>query len=153
MSLSQSQIEASISTACDKSLSIVSARPCSGGSINDCRIVSMDDGREFFLKSNGSAHKLPGMFELEFRALLLLSEPDLIRVPRPLLYTDEYIVMEAFLAGQQSDSWAEQMGRQLALLHQATVHDAYGFVVDNYLGTSLQKNTWSDCWLDFWRER
>ncbi len=152
MSLSQSEVEASISTACQKSLRIVSSRPCPGGSINDCQIVSVDDGREFFLKTNKAAQSLTGMFELEFKALLLLSQACVIRVPQPLLYTDKYIVMETFVVGQQAGNWAELMGRQLAQLHKATANNSYGFEADNYLGTTLQKNTWCESWMEFWRE-
>ncbi len=148
----QAEVESAISAACNSSLTIVNTRRCAGGSINDCQIVTMDDGRDFFVKSNTAARKLKDMFALEFKALLLLSQPAAIRVPRPLLSTDNFIVMEAYSAGPKPVNWPEEIGRQLALLHRATIKDRYGFEADNFLGTSLQKNAWSESWLNFWRE-
>lgn len=152
MYLTHSEIESAISVACDMSLTIVNSRICTGGSINDCQIVTMNKGPDFFVKSNSAAGSLKNMFALEFRALSLLAQPAVICLPRPLLFADNFIVMESFDFGSQSENWAEQIGRQLAHLHLATAGDCYGFEADNYLGTSLQKNTWSESWLNFWRE-
>jgi fructosamine-3-kinase len=42
-----------------------------------------------------------------------------------------------------------QLGRSLAALHAIDVGPAYGFDVDNHIGTTPQINTWSEDWVAF----
>lgn len=149
----QARIESAITEATGESASLSDSRYAHGGSISDSRVVSLRDGRQVFIKTLAEAANFPDMYALEYAALKLLSAPDVIRVPRPIAYGDDFIVMEAFNEGTRKDDWAECMGRQLAQLHQSTQKDRYGFEQDNYLGISLQKNTWSNNWLAFWREQ
>lgn len=44
------------------------------------------------------------------------------------------------------------LGRMLAALHRQT-GPRFGWVRDNYIGLSPQKNAWCDDWAQFWRER
>ncbi|MCZ6526897.1 MAG: fructosamine kinase family protein [Gammaproteobacteria bacterium] len=149
----QARIETAISDATGKQARFAQSRTAAGGSINDSRIVSMQDGREFFVKTHAQAADYPGMYEAEYEALSLLSVADVIRVPRPVIYDDDFIVLEAFVAGTQNSYWQETMGRQLATLHLNTKTDRFGFGRDNYLGTTQQPNDWMDDWLDFWRDQ
>lgn len=125
----------------------------SGGCINDSRLIRLKDGRQYFVKTNPQANSLPGLFRTEALALQRLAAPAVICVPRPIACDDDFIIMQAFEQGRPAPDWQEKMGRQLALLHQATQQSRFGFDCDNYLGTSQQHNGWCNDWLTFWREQ
>jgi protein-ribulosamine 3-kinase len=149
----QARIESAITQATGEPAHFSDSRTSYGGSINDSRVVSLSDGRQFFIKTHAAAAKYPGMFALEFEALKLLTAANVIRVPQAIACDDDFIVMEAYNEGGRKNDWPERMGRQLAQLHLATQTNRYGFERDNYIGTTLQVNTWTDNWLDFWREQ
>ncbi len=149
----QQRVESAIEQATGQAARFSTARIAHGGCINDSRIIDLKDGRQFFLKSHPRARHFPGMFSSEFEALRRLSDADAIRVPAPVACGEEFIVMEAFQEGPPCADWQQQTGRQLAHLHQATVHVQFGFDFDNYLGTTPQPNLWTDDWLSFWRDQ
>lgn len=146
-----SQIESAITETTGEKARFHESRPAMGGSINDSRIVSLKDGRCFFIKTNATSY--PGMFAGEFEALSLLSEAGAIRVPCPLVYGENFIVLEAYQEGVKTDNWQERLGQQLANLHQKTQAIRFGFERDNYIGSTQQPNSWSDSWIDFWRDQ
>jgi fructosamine-3-kinase len=149
----QTRIESAITEATGEQAKFKDSRSVHGGSINTSRIVTLQDGRQLFIKTNANARQYPNMFAMEYEALLLLARPGVIRVPNPITCNDDFIVMQAFSEGQRRSDWLELMGRQLAQLHQATKKNRFGFELDNYIGTTQQANTWTDNWLDFWREQ
>ena len=93
------------------------------------------------------------MFAAEFAALALLAAPGVIRVPQPIAFDEEYIVLDAFRPRMPGRDWHETIGRQLAELHRATRQAWFGFHCDNYLGHMRQPNQPSEEWLQFWREQ
>lgn len=147
------EIADAIRQATGSGAEIESSRAVGGGSIADSQLVTMSDGGQWFVKRHAHSDRFPGLFEAEYRALQLLGEPSVIRVPRPLTVGPGYLVMEAFSRGRPASDWQEQLGRRLARLHQATRRDGYGFDSDNYLGTTPQPNGPSAEWVDFWRDR
>jgi protein-ribulosamine 3-kinase len=149
----QSRIEAAISSSTNQEAIFITSKIAHGGCINDSRIVTLKDGRQFFIKTHAQAKLFPGLFETEFEALQLLSKPEVIHIPTPIVYNDDFIVMDVFKEGTPTNDWQEQMGGRLAQLHLATKNDQFGFEKDNYLGTTKQINSWQDNWLDFWREQ
>ena len=149
----QEKIETAITEATGKKARFKKSRAALGGSINDSRVVSLKDGRRFFVKTNPGAKSLPGMFVCELEALSLIADADCIRVPRPVACGDEFIVLEVYEEGTKADNWHEQLGQQLANLHQKTQALNFGFERDNYLGTTRQPNSWSSSWVDFWRDQ
>ncbi len=149
----QARIEAAISAHTDREAQFSDSRHAYGGCINDSRIVSLKDARQFFIKTHPQASFFPDLFKTEFKALQLLAEPDVIHVPKPIAYDDDFIVMEIFKEGVKANDWQEQIGRRLAELHKATQNSQYGFEEENYIGTTKQINNWSDSWLSFWREQ
>ncbi|MCG8324809.1 MAG: fructosamine kinase family protein [Thiotrichales bacterium] len=149
----QSRIAQAISEATGQAAVISDTRTAHGGCINDSRVLTLQDGRRFFVKTHPAARRYPGLFQAEFEALHRLFAADAVRVPEPLTCTDDFIVMEFFSEGPPARDWHEQIGRQLALLHQATQHDQFGFGFDNYLGTTPQPNRWTPDWLSFWRDQ
>jgi protein-ribulosamine 3-kinase len=76
-----------------------------------------------------------------------------MRIPTPIACDHHFIVLEMFQESGKPDNWNEKLGRTLAQLHISTKADSYGFEVDKYLGISLQPNTWSGRWLEFWRDQ
>ncbi|MGB1801142.1 MAG: fructosamine kinase family protein [Gammaproteobacteria bacterium] len=149
----QARIEAAISLHTGQEAQFAKSKQAYGGCINDSRIVSLKDGRQFFIKTHPQASSFPDLFKTEFKSLQLLAEPNVIHVPKPIVYDDDFIVMEVFKEGKKTNDWQEQMGRRLAELHKATQRKKYGFEEDNYIGTTKQINHWSDSWLNFWREQ
>lgn len=149
----QSRVEAAISSCTEKEAEFADSKTAQGGCINDSQIVTLKDGRQFFVKTNPESKTHPGLFEAEYDALLLLAEPSVIHVPKPIACSDDFIVIETFIEGAPAADWQEQMGRNLAELHIATKTERFGFDKDNYLGMSKQINSWQDNWLSFWREQ
>jgi fructosamine-3-kinase len=149
----QARIEAAISSSTNQEAEFSDSKIAQGGCTNDSRLVTLKDKRQFFIKTHAQASSFPKIFETEFAALKLLAEPDVIHVPEPIVYGDDYIVMEVFKEGSPARDWQEQMGKRLAQLHLATKNNKFGFNQDNYLGTTKQINNWSDSWLEFWREQ
>lgn len=145
-------IEAAISRATDKEAEFSDIRPVAGGSINDSHLLTLRDGRCYFLKSQ-QAPEHNNIFSCEFQALELLRKPGVIQVPRPVTFSDNFLVLECFQKGSPAPDWLEKMGRSLALLHQNTRSSRYGFHFDNYLGHSPQANEWRESWLEFWRQQ
>jgi len=149
----QPRIEAAISAATGREAHCKSHRMVTGGSINDSRIVALEDGRDYFVKTHAQAGAYPGMFCAEYEALSLLLNTGTVRVPRPVTVDEDFIVLEVFSHGNRKPDWPELLGRQLALLHRQTSREQFGFNRDNYLGTTRQPNRWADDWLSFWREQ
>lgn len=131
---------------------LVSLDPVGGGDIADSRMAIMDSGRRWFIKRQRDGVDCPGMFPAEAMALERLAAPDVIRVPRPVYASEDLLIMEAFQPGRAGADWQEQMGRQLALLHQATRQRQYGFDCGNWLGFTPQPNPATQDWVTFWRE-
>ena len=149
----QRRIENAITEITGETARFSQARTIPGGSINASSIVSMEDGRRFFVKTHPESCRYPGMFTAEFQGLSLLAAPGAIRVPHAVVCAEDFIVMEAFTTAARGPDWQELMGQRLALLHHATRRESFGFGGDNYLGTTVQPNAWMDRWVDFWRER
>ena len=71
----------------------------------------------------------------------------------PLL--DGYVSNAAYLVLQYIDfdnhhDW-KVFGKALAQMHRIS-STKFGFGADNFIGSSIQKNTQKDNWLDFWRQ-
>ena len=62
----QDRIEAAITKATGIEACFANTKTAHGGCINDSRIVSLKDGREFFIKTHPQAGSTPGIFETEF---------------------------------------------------------------------------------------
>lgn len=149
----QSLIETAISSCTEQDAEFADSKTTQGGCINDSQIVTLKDGRQFFVKTNPESKTRLGLFETEYDALLLLAEPDVIHVPKPIACSNDFIVIETFIEGAPAADWQEQMGRSLANLHTATKSERFGFDKDNYIGMSRQINSWQDDWLSFWRDQ
>ncbi len=131
------------------------SRSVGGGCINHAVKISTSVG-DFFLKWNASAPA--DMFQKEADGLneMSLAGSSLI-IPKviwskevddfPGLVLMEYLQPAANLSGQD-----EQLGRGIAQLHRKTA-SRFGFHHSNYCGTTLQDNTWTDNWPEFYAQR
>jgi fructosamine-3-kinase len=125
-----------------------------GGCINQTYELRQG-AQSYFLKLN-SASLLP-MFEAEYEALQTIFGTNTIRVPKPIaLGTVEgssFLVLEYCAPGKGNADTARRLGEQLAALHRCTSPDGrFGWLHDNFIGSTSQPNAWHDRWIDFWRE-
>lgn len=126
--------------------------PIGGGCINQTYLLA-DPAQRYFVKVNESDRA--DMFAAEAAALAELLSAQTVKVPMPICHgTTEsysYNVMEFMKLSRAGAKSAGELGRQLAKLHQRTCN-FFGWVRDNTIGTTPQKNPKSDNWVDFWRE-
>ena len=145
-------LSAAIHDATDRPFSLRNATPVGGGSINESFRIESADGRRYFLKLNGAQHHT--MFAAEVAGLGAIAATNTIRVPRPVAHgiadTQSYLVLEYLELSSRGD--AGLLGEQLAALHRCTAKQ-FGFAQANFIGTTPQRNTWTDDWITFWRER
>jgi protein-ribulosamine 3-kinase len=121
-----------------------------GGSINYTYRFKTDK-QSFFCKINSLAD-FPGMFDAEQHGLTLLSQQQVIRVPRVIANEqkdgNQILILEWIEQGLKSDNFWETFGRQLAALHHVQ-QDRCGLASDNYMGALPQHNTPTVNWIEF----
>lgn len=142
-----------IEQATGHSLSFVKVSAMPGGDINRVYHLCCEQ-QSYFVKLN-SAHLL-AMFEVEALGLGELAQTNTLRIPEAVTYgivgSDAFLVMEYVPLKSMNSTTQQQLGQQLACLHQK--QQAYfGWHHDNYIGSNEQKNTRSDNWVSFWQEQ
>ena len=132
--------------------SITQLAPLAGGSINRAFAVEFDRHRSLFIKIARTNTHCPGMFIAEARALRTIANSNTICVP-DIYYADEQCLIQSLFEHQpKASNWYEQLGHDLALMHQAIRSPCFGDFDDNYLGTSPQRNSQCNDWEHFWCE-
>lgn len=130
-------------------------RAVGGGCISDARLVDLADGRSLFVKSNRAA--LAEMFEREAESLRALEAVGALRVPAGAVAgvagATAWIAMEAIASGSPGPRFWEDFGEGFARLHREGRAERFGFLHDNFLGSTPQPNGRLDDWTEFWRER
>jgi fructosamine-3-kinase len=144
-------ISTSLRDATHRPFELRDTTPVGGGSINEAYRLEGTDGARYFLKLNDAQH-LP-MFISEAEGLNAIAVTNTIRVPRPIAHgsagRQSYLVLEYLELSSRGD--AKLLGEQLAALHRCK-GKCFGFSQDNFIGTTLQENAWTDDWVTFWRE-
>ncbi len=112
-----------------------------GGCINRGVRLVTSNGQSFFLKTNSAAPA--DMFLREAEGLEALRVPRGPRVPRPLVHGEDFLLMEDLSPAGQSHNYWTRFGSQLAALHEQPA-DRFGFAHDNYIGSTVQTNSWTD---------
>lgn len=127
-------------------------RPLSGGDINEAHAVTLEDGREIFVKTNRAPP--PDTFPVEARGLAWLAEAGALRVPAVLAVDQQFLALEFIHSGKPRPSFDEELGRGLAALHRATP-GALGLDHDNFIGRLPQSNQAAPRrgWAAFYRDR
>lgn len=139
-----------------KAVRLEGTRPVGGGCINNAVKLSTSEG-DFFLKWNASAPA--EMFQKEAAGLL-----EMFQVENPYLIIPKVIwskaadnlpgliLMEYLNPPKSAVGFDERLGRGIAWLHRKTA-DAFGFHHSNYCGTTVQDNTWTKNWPEFYAQR
>ena len=128
---------------------VATRQPVAGGCINNGARLETETGSTFFLKTNTNAPE--DMFAREAEGLVALKRANGPRVPGPLLWDAEFILLDDLRPSGRAANYWENLGRQLATLHQMT-NPQFGFEHDNYLGTTPQPNPWTDNGYEFFAE-
>ena len=122
-----------------------------GGCINQAARIRYGNTRYFVKLNTASGYD---MFAAEAQGLTELRESKTLKIPEPLCVGSNarsaWLVMENLsLGGQGSNAL---LGEKLADMHRVT-RDAFGWDIDNTIGSTPQENAWLDDWIDFWRVR
>ena len=132
--------------------SVKQQQSMTGGSINNAFLLTGDDGKQYFVKTNLSGQK--AMFEAEAKGLQEMASSNTIKVPEPVCFGEDqwqsYIVLEYLAMSGRADQTI--LAEQLAAMHQKTA-DQFGWEINNTIGATFQPNTWTDIWLDFWSQQ
>ena len=152
----RSIVASAISDATHRPFEVRNSTPVGGGSINEAYRLEGTDGTRYFLKLNDARHLT--MFIAEAAGLEAIAATNTIRVPLPIAHgsagEQSYLVLENMELNLRGD--AKLLGEQLAALHRCEGRN-FGFMQDNFIGTTLQPNGWQNKekanWIDFWREQ
>lgn len=133
-------------------LQIINASSQAGGDIHQAYRLHTNQG-DYFLKRNDAASA--PMFATEANSLKTLADTLSIQVPKALATGTQnnqaWLLLEYLELTSRGDD--EQRGKDLALLHhQVNPSKQFGWAEDNYIGHTLQTNTWHDDWIAFYGE-
>jgi fructosamine-3-kinase len=111
-------------------------------------------GREFFAKVVQARDV--ARLEAEKEGLGALRDTRTVRVPALLDEgrddTRAWLLLEWLDLTPLGAASGAALGQALADLHHVR-QERFGWARDNFIGGSVQANTWSDDWLAFWREK
>ncbi|ARV61763.1 hypothetical protein BZZ01_26880 [Nostocales cyanobacterium HT-58-2] len=145
------EIDGHISQVTGEKFQSLQRRSVGGGCINQGYSVS-DTQRSYFVKLNQASQV--AMFEAEALGLKQMYQTATIRVPKPICWGtaghSSYLVLEWLEIGSgHTKSW-EELGRKLAAMHKATSSQGFGWDINNTIGSTLQINTWTADWAEFY---
>jgi len=147
------EIAQHIQKVTEKEFSVNSYSSVSGGCINQGYALKGNTGT-YFVKLNCASQV--GMFEVEALGLQQMVETATIRVPKLICWgiaeSSAYIVLEWLeLSRGNTNSWHE-LGRKLAAMHSHK-SDYFGWQQNNTIGSTLQINTWTADWAEFYAQQ
>ena len=124
----------------------------SGGSINSASRIE-GGNREFFVKIN-QAGRL-NMFEAESEGLREMASTGTVGVPQPVACgirgERSFLLLESLVLKSLTAQSNRILGEQLAAMHSKP-QSGFGWVRDNTIGSTLQRNNQTSDWIRFWRE-
>lgn len=130
---------------------IVSQKSVLGGCINDSEIIITKTGNSFFVKTNNNSND--DMFLCEANGLNELTKAKVIRVPKVIYTSTDFLILENIQQKPKSKTFWEDFGRAFAKLHKFT-NNSFGFYEDNYIGSTPQLNetsiTEKSNWIEFY---
>ena len=142
-------IAANIATATGQQAALEQQGTVSGGCINRAQRIRYG-GTDYFVKLNSAS--LVDMFAAEFDGLNELRQCTALHIPAPLCWGSDdqsaWLVMEHLALGGRGDPVA--LGEGVAAMHRIS-RDQYGWYRANTIGSTLQVNTLSDDWVEFWQ--
>ena len=142
------------------SVAIAQTDRLSGGDINKAYGLTLTTGQHIFMKANAKDNA--AFFTAEAAGLQAIADTHIIGTPRILCCgTDDgedvgysFLLLEYIQsAGRRSDYW-EVLAQDLACMHKAALRQAhqFGFPQNNFIGARQQNNTWSESWINFFRD-
>jgi fructosamine-3-kinase len=127
-----------------------SPRLVEGGSINTCYRLRARDGRTLFLKVNEPDCET--MFAAEADGLRELGRAQALRVPAPIAQGSgegaAWLLLEFIALEPGSAAAAARLGTALAAQHRHSAR-AFGWHRDGTIGSTLQRNPWTQDWATF----
>lgn len=144
-------IPAAVQNWCEKNGwgQIVATQPVTGGCINNGMRLTTASGNSLFLKTNPNVPA--DTFEKEAAGLRALNVPGGPRVPKVYLSGAHYLLLEDLQPAPRYRDYWHQLGQQLAILHSVT-NPQFGFQHNNYIGATLQINSWTTDGYTFFAE-
>jgi fructosamine-3-kinase len=133
---------------------IVHRQSMAGGCIHRVEMVQLADGRRYCVKSNRDAGD---MFAQEAYGLAAIQHVGCLATPaviavEPVAEDMQCLILEAVATTQPATDFWHRFGGQLAEQHRRGTSSQFGWVSDNYLGSTLQKNEARESWLEFFGE-
>jgi len=133
---------------------IINSRPVGGGSINQAEVLTLSNKENVFLKTN--AHPPDGFFQAETKGLDLLRRvKDGPRIPKPLGLEPgpcpRFLLMEYVEESSPTREFDVKFAQTLASMHRHT-SATHGLDHDNFIGSTVQKNTRESDGLKFFRD-
>ncbi|HHJ80431.1 MAG TPA: hypothetical protein ENJ65_02235, partial [Candidatus Tenderia electrophaga] len=142
-----------ISVVTGKTFACKSQQASGGGCINSTYTIS-DGHATYFIKLN-AAH-LSEMFAAEADGLREIRKSNSIRVPEVICSgitgAQSYLVLEQLMFGHGDSRSHQQLGLELAQMHQCCTGQ-FGWWRDNSIGSTAQQNRQNSHWVEFWRQR
>lgn len=138
-----------ISEVSGKTFVVKQTRAVSGGCINQGYAI-LGETETYFVKLNQADQV--AMFTAEALGLQQMQATQTIRVPKPVCWGtaagSSYLVLE-WIELSGNACW-EVMGRQLAAMHQFMGKNAFGWDINNTIGSTPQINDWTADWAEFY---
>ena len=132
--------------------------PISGGSIDQCWRLDLEDQRKFFLKTTSQQDiKRLDCEANSLQCLKAFADPDLIKVPEPLGIIElksTAVLLLPWLNLKNGDQ--TKLGAGLALLHQVSSSKSpkqFGWGKDCFIGLGEQSGGWRQSWGKFFVEK
>lgn len=149
-------LAAAIAQATGDAFELVAESPVGGGCIHTALQLTGRTSRgerQYFAKVNGADRA--AMFAAERDGLAALRKAGALRVPGVVAQGSDdehaWIVLEWLELEGLGPASAATLGASLATQHR-TAHRSFGWPRDNFIGSSVQRNTPSDDWAAFWRD-
>ncbi len=117
--------------------SIISFKPVPGGCINETQIIKTKSEKIFFVKTNNNSEQ--DMFRCEANGLNEIAKANVIRAPKVIHCSEEFLVLENITSDSKNNFFWEDFGRRFAQLHKF-FGNVFGFYENNYIGSTRQMN-------------
>ncbi|GJL77069.1 MAG: fructosamine kinase [Nitrospinaceae bacterium] len=135
-------------------LTVQNTRPVGGGSINQTQTLTLSNGEQVFLKTNSNPP--PSFFLAEAKGLELLGQAKRgPKIPKPLGMepgpNPRFFLLEYIEDSAPANGFHVRFAEALAHMHRVT-QESHGLDHDNYIGSTVQKNTPEKDGLVFFRK-
>lgn len=125
---------------------VESTAELSGGNVGTVYRVDTADGRTLAAKVGDTS------LSIEARMLEYLDRESPLPVPSVRFASDDLLVMDYVEGdGQWTAATERDVAGHVAAMHECSA-DAYGFPFETLSGPFTQQNSWTDSWVEFFRE-